>query len=53
MIVCINGGWKIPVGYFVSGVTAAQQCNLVKQCLILSHEAGVRVIFLTLDGTGT
>lgn len=51
-LVCINSSWKIPVGYFfVSGLTGEQIGGLVKQCLSLLHDSGIKVASLTCDGT--
>lgn len=51
LFVCLNGAWKIPVGYFLgNGIKADQKANLIQQCLCLLHETGVRVIALTCDG---
>lgn len=48
---CINGNWKIPVGYFlIAGCTAEQKKNLVLQCLARCHEVGIQVVSLTFDG---
>lgn len=51
MLTCINGPWKIPVGYFlINGITAEQKASLVRQALNLIEESGVNVISLTFDG---
>lgn len=48
---CINGNWKIPVGYFlIAGITGEQKQGLVLQCLEKCHEVGVQVVSLTFDG---
>lgn len=51
MLVCINGAWKVPVGYFLlNGIIAEQKVNLVNICVQMAYEAGVRVVSLTSDG---
>lgn len=51
MLTCINGSWKIPVGYFlIDGISAEQKCSLVKQALELIEKCGVNVVALTFDG---
>ena len=51
MVVCMNGRWKVPVGYFlVNGVSAAEKAEIVTQCLVRLHETGVVVVSLTCDG---
>lgn len=48
---CINGHWKIPVGYFlIAGVTGEQKKGLVIQCLEKCHDVGIKVVSLTCDG---
>lgn len=54
LINCINGRWKLPVGYFlINGLTGMQKSNLITMCLHLLHEAGVTVASLTFDGAAT
>lgn len=51
MLVCLNGSWKVPVGYFlVNGLVATEKAELVKKCLGFLYESGIRVISLTFDG---
>lgn len=51
MAVCINGKWKLPVGYFFTdGLNGQQKSALVLQCLKLIRETGARVLSLTFDG---
>lgn len=48
---CVNGNWKIPVGYFlIAGITAEQKRGLVLECLKKCYEAGISVVSLTFDG---
>ena len=50
MLTCVNGSWKIPVGYvLIDGISAEQKASLVKQALDLIQQAGVTVISLTLQ----
>lgn len=51
MLTCVNGSWKIPIGYFlIDGLKADQKASLVKQALDLIEPSGVRVVSLTFDG---
>ncbi|VEN56482.1 unnamed protein product [Callosobruchus maculatus] len=54
MLVCINGSWKIPVGYFLlDGLGATAKAALLTNCLTFLHESGVVVTSITFDGTPT
>lgn len=51
MVTCINGHWKLPVGYFLTnGVNGEQRSALLKNCIRLLHETGVEVASVTFDG---
>lgn len=51
MVVCLNGMWKVPVGYFLlAGLSATEKANLVNRCLGFVQESGVIVTSLTFDG---
>lgn len=51
LITAINGNFKVPVGFFlVDGVTGLQRADLVKQCLELAHNAGIKIVAVTFDG---
>ena len=51
MLTCVNGSWKLPVGYFlVNGTTAEQKANLLKTCIDLVSECGLVVSSVTFDG---
>lgn len=51
MLVCLNGSWKVPLGYFLlNGLSANEKASLVKQCLRFVHETGVEVTSFTFDG---
>ena len=51
-LVSVNGGWKIPFGYFLTnGMNTDQIDNFIKQALTLLHDTGVQVVALTFDGT--
>lgn len=39
MVVCMNGGWKIALAYFLIDKVAAQQKNLTLQCISYLHDA--------------
>ncbi|XP_072401245.1 DNA transposase THAP9 [Diabrotica undecimpunctata] len=49
---CVNGSWKIPIGYFfINGLNGTQKANLVNQCLqLIETETGAHVTSLTFDG---
>nr|CAH7746620.1 unnamed protein product [Callosobruchus chinensis] len=50
MLVCINGLWKIPVGYFfIDGLSGKEKAELATKCLVF-NESGVTVTSLTFDG---
>lgn len=51
LVNCINGSWKIPVGYFlIAGLTAEQKANLLQQALKLLHEYKINIVSVTFDG---
>lgn len=54
MLVCLNEGWKIPVGYFfTNGLVASEKANLVNRCLEIVAQSGVKVTSLTFDGAAS
>ncbi|CAH0558772.1 unnamed protein product [Brassicogethes aeneus] len=54
MLVCLNGSWKLPIGYFLlDGLGASEKAELVKKCLQFIAESGVIVTSLTFDGAPT
>ena len=47
---CINGGWKLPVGYFfITSLTGDQKAELLKMCIQKCEEVGVEVVMTTCD----
>lgn len=51
LLVCLNGSWKVPVGYFLlDGLAANEKAGLVKRCLEFVQESGVTVTSVTFDG---
>ena len=51
MVVCMNGSWKVPVGYFlIDGLSGVEKANLVSNCLERLFHVGVKVISFTCDG---
>lgn len=51
LIVCINGTWKLPVGYFLTNsLNGQQKHSIVQQCISLIENTGARVVSLTCDG---
>jgi hypothetical protein len=54
LIVGVNRRWKIPVTYFLlNSLSAEERANLIKGCLVMLHNVGVKIISLTFDGTAT
>jgi len=54
LVTCINDHYKIPVAYyFIHSLTGAERANLLKQCLIVLHEANVRIVSVTVDGAAS
>lgn len=48
---CVNGSWKLPVGYFlITSLSGEQKANLINMCLGMLHDVGVKVCSLTFDG---
>lgn len=51
MVTCVNGHWKLPIGYFLTnGVNGEQRSALLKNCIQLLIETGVEVASVTFDG---
>lgn len=51
LVNCLNGSWKMPVGYFlINGITAEEKTNLVLKCLDLLHKIGIDAVSVTFDG---
>ena len=51
MLVCLNGNWKVPCGYFlIDGMTGNERANIINQCLLKLHDVGVYVASVTCDG---
>ena len=52
MLVSMKGRWKLPLGYFLTkSITADVQAGMVREALIRTYEAGVKVRVCTMDGT--
>ena len=52
MIVGLKGHWKMPVGYFMTrSITAEVQAGMVREALIRSYEAGLKIRVCIMDGT--
>lgn len=49
MVTCINGSWKIPLGYFlIDGISAEQKAGLVKTCIeTVDSECGVEIKYIS------
>ena len=51
MVVALNGSWKVPCAYFLlKGMSGVERANLIRQCLMKTHDVGVKVVSLTCDG---
>lgn len=54
MLVPLCGGKRYPIGYFlINRINAQTQAQLLKQCLILTAEYGIKVLNITFDGCST
>lgn len=54
MVVSLNEGWKLPIGYFLTAnLTCMQKAELTKQALYVLKATGINVVSLTLDGCST
>jgi len=54
MVVSINEGWKLPIGYFLTAnLTSMQKAELTQQALYLLKATGINVVSITLDGCST
>lgn len=52
MLVCLNGKWKFPIGYFLQAKsTASVQAGLVQTAITMATDVGIRVWSVTCDGT--
>lgn len=48
---CINGTWKLPIGYFfITTLTGEQKSILIKAAIQLCENVGVKVVSITCDG---
>lgn len=51
---CINGHWKIPLGYFlIHSLTGTERANLLTKCLELFAETGAKFYSITFDGASS
>lgn len=51
LVVSVNGHWKLPVGFVsIKGLNSAERANLMKKCLDLLYDTGVKIYSLTFDG---
>lgn len=54
MLVCVNGGWKLPLGYFlVVSLNAEQKKQLILTCIDLIEATNTKVVSLTFDGASS
>ena len=51
MLNCVNGGFKVPLGYFfIKSLTGNQRASLVRLCLEKLDAIGAKTISLVCDG---
>lgn len=51
LITCINGRWKIPIGYFlITSLTGELKGIIVNTALKLCDDVGVKIVSITCDG---
>uniref|UniRef100_A0A2A4JJZ8 THAP-type domain-containing protein n=1 Tax=Heliothis virescens TaxID=7102 RepID=A0A2A4JJZ8_HELVI len=51
LVNCVNGKWKLPVGYFfITNLSGEQKAALVQTCLYKCQEAGIKIVSITCDG---
>lgn len=51
LVTCMNGSWKLPIGYFfIVSLTGEQKAVLVRTAIQLCQDAGVKVVSITCDG---
>jgi len=54
LAVCMNGHWKVPLGYFVvHSLTGSERANLLTKCFELIAETGAKCFSVTFDGAPT
>ncbi|KAK3907550.1 DNA transposase [Frankliniella fusca] len=54
MVVSVNDGWKLPVGYFlIASLEAKQRANIMKECLLYLDKTGATVASVTFDGNSS
>lgn len=51
---CINGSWKLPIGYFyINSLSGEQKTVLIQTALKLCQDVGVKIVSITCDGPAT
>lgn len=51
MVVCMNGYWKLPIGYFlIDGLTGQERSNLLQTAIELITNTGAYINSITFDG---
>lgn len=51
MVVCVNGSWKVPIGYFlIEGLSGQERANIVQESIRMLTDVGIKVVSLTCDG---
>jgi len=52
LAVCVNGHWKVPLGYFsIHSLCGSKRANLLTKCFELLQETGVICHSITFDGS--
>jgi len=51
LAVCMNGHWKVPLGYFlIHSFCGSERANLLTKCIELMNETGAVCDSITFDG---
>lgn len=51
MLVCLNGEWKVPIGYFfTNGLNSKEKASIVSKALEFVHFSEIIVTSITFDG---
>lgn len=51
MLVCLNGEWKVPIGYFfTNGLNSKEKASVITKALEFVHNTNVIVSSITFDG---
>jgi len=54
LVICLNDHYKIPIAYYlIHALTGEERANLLKQCLLVLHEANIHITSITVDGAAS